>query len=93
MTESEVISIFAKKEKQWLKLMTLGMSLIAVAAYLFNSQIYIGLGVGIIIVGFIIVFFSTLVIYNCPKCHGIISRGQGVVVWPSKCPKCKIKLR
>ena len=93
MTESEIIKIFYKKEKQWLKLIILGASLMLFAVYLFNKQIYIGLGIGTIILGFIIVSFATIIIYNCPKCHGIISQGHGVVIWPSKCPKCKAKLR
>ncbi|MFV1976077.1 MAG: hypothetical protein ACC651_10030 [Candidatus Scalindua sp.] len=93
MTESEIIQVFSKKEKQWLKLTLLGAFLILVAIYIFNKQIYMALAVGAIILGLIIVSFATIILYNCPKCHGIISQGHGIVIWPSKCPKCNVKLR
>ena len=93
MTESQIIKSFSIKEKKWQKLIILGASLMLFAIYLFKTEIYLGLGIGSLVLGFIIVSFSTIIIYNCPKCHGIISKGQGVTLWPTKCPKCQTKLR
>lgn len=93
MTESEIIKSFSIKEKKWQKLIILGASLMLFALYLFKKELYLGLAIGSLALGFLIVSFATIIIYNCPKCHGILSGRHGVVLWPTKCPKCETKLR